>query len=212
MKKIFREMFFGNDSKVGGVIALSLIAFIGLGCFCKKDGFDFSNIGTKNTNTNTRPIFTSNTEDNSALPATTPRVVLTKANAAKGEKPSDEEMHQIVEQTLLDFNQALQTEDFTAFRANVSKPFRDQYTEEKFREGFATFISKKDAMNKVLTSITGMEPEYSSGPEVVRQAGTKVLKASGSYQTFPGMKFDLSFIPEKTDWKLLKIEVRVGMD
>lgn len=211
MKKIIRNLFFGNDSKVSGLIALALIGFIGLGCFCKKDGFNFSNLGEKNTNTKNAPVFPTNSTDNPATPAT-PRVVTTKANAAKGEKPGDEEMHQIVEQTLLDFNQALQTEDFTAFRANVSKPFRDQYTEEKFREGFATFINKKDAMNKVLTSITGMEPEYTSGPEVVRQAGTKVLKAAGSYQTFPGMKFDLSFIPEKTEWKLLKIEVRVGMD
>lgn len=211
MKKIIREIFFGNDSKLSAVIALSIIAFVGLGCFCKKDGFNFSNLGTKNNNTSANPIYPTNSNGSASSPAS-PRVVTTKANAGKGETPSQEEMNQIVEQTLLDFNQALQTEDFTSFRANVSKPFRDQYTEEKFREGFATFISKKDAMDKVLTSISRMEPEYTSGPEVVKQAGTKILKATGSYQTFPGMKFDLSFIPEKTEWKLLKIEVRVGMD
>lgn len=219
MKKILDEIIFGKNRAVSGAIALSMIAFIALGCFCNKD-FKLPQGGESNVKTKKTPAASADNSDDtdnttvagSPDEESTPAAVTTKANASKGELPGDEEMNQMVQQALLDFNEAVQTEDFTNFRNGVSKPFRSQYTAEQFKTAFSTFITQKTAMNGVLTSIDGMKPEYTTPPEVGKESGTRVLKVAGSYQTYPGMKFDLKYIPEKTDWKLIRFEVRVGVE
>ena len=57
--------------------------------------------------------------------------------------PSKEEATTLAAQTLLMFNDAVQSKDFTTFRQNASQPFQEQYSESKMRQSFQIFIDQK---------------------------------------------------------------------
>src|SRR5829696_5854783 len=108
MKQLINEILFGKNSMVSGIIALVVISAIGLGCFCNKDKFE----SLSNTS--------STTPSPSASPSPSPTKAYTKADASKAQVPSDDEMQDMVKRTLLDFNDALQKEDFSDFHKTIS--------------------------------------------------------------------------------------------
>lgn len=190
MKKLLNDILFGKNSMVGGVIALTVIALIGLGCFCNKDKFDFSNTGSSNTSTTT------------PSPAATKSIE--KSDASKGKVPSDDELQDLVRTTLLDFNSAVQKGDFTDFYANICKPWKKQITADKLKDSFKNFINNKINIG----GISSYQAEFSPSPEVGKEVGYQTLKVKGKYATKPNYtKFELNYIPEGKDWKLSKIVV-----
>lgn len=200
MKKIIGKIFFGSDSKVSGVIAFTVIAFIGLGCFCKKDGFDFSKTGQTNSprreNQNSSVPFS---------PASNQRTsTFSKADASKNEIPSENELREMAKTTLLDFNEAIQGEDFTTFYGNISLLWQKQTTPEKLKEIFKIFIVKKVD----LAAVASLEANFSSNPRVDDSKGFKELVLDGRYDTSPlPTKFTLKYTPEGREWKLTGIVV-----
>jgi hypothetical protein len=196
MKKLINEIMFGKNSMVSAIIALSVIAAIGLGCFCNKDKFDLSNIGTNNSNISTTP--------STSTPAATPDRTYTKADASKGEMPSNPELQDMTKTTLLDFNSAVQSADFTSFHGKICKPWKSQITAEKLKESFQAFIDKDIDIGNISSSTA----EFSPAPEIGRELGYKTLKLRGRYPTSPQYtKFELNYIPEGKEWKLSKIVV-----
>ena len=193
MKKLINEMLYGKSSIFNGLIALSVIGFIGLGCFCNKDKMGLG----KNDSSSPTP-----TASSSPSPSATKEYK--KADASKAEIPSDDELQEIVKKTLLDFNSALQKADFEDFHSTVAKKWQDQISAAKFKESFQGFIDKKVDIGNIRNSTASFDEKA----KIDRSRGLKELTVNGKYDTSPlPCKFKLKYIPEGKDWKLYGIEV-----
>ena len=193
MKKLINEIIFGKNSMVSGIIALLVVSAIGLGCFCNKDKYQ----GLTNSGSPTTP-------SPAASPSPSPTKSYKKADASKAELPSDDEMQDMVRRTLLDFNDALQKEDFTDFHKTISKVWQKQVTPDKFKESFQDFIDG----NADLSSISSMNANFTSPNAITTSTGVKTLETRGDYPT-TGRKteFELKYIPEGKEWKLIFLKV-----
>jgi hypothetical protein len=191
MKKLMNEIMFGKNSIVSGLIALSIIMAIGLGCFCNKDKFDLSNIGSSTPTPNA-----------SASPSATKSY--TKADASKSEIPSDDEMQDIVKKTMLDFNDAILKKDFSDFHKTISKVWQKQITPDQFKESFQKLIDGEADMSSIKT----MTAKFTTPSEITRSTGAKTLESKGEYPTLPlTTDFELKYIAEGKEWKLIGLKV-----
>jgi hypothetical protein len=196
MKNKSRNFSLGRDNQLNGLIAFGIVMLVALGCTCGRD-FGLGNIGTETNTANT----VANTSD-TTIPVTKP--TYKKADASKGEMPSDAELQEIAKTTLLDFNEAVQQEDFTTFYSHICKPWQKQTTPDGLKTTFQGFIDK----NISIVSIAALDAEFSPEPEIGRELGYRTLKLAGKYPTSPNVtKFELNYIPEGKDWKLSKIVV-----
>ena len=60
--------------------------------------------------------------------------------------PSKLRLQQLVTVTLLDFNKALESEDFTRFHENIATPFKYQTSPEYFTQCFTSLIKENVTM------------------------------------------------------------------
>ena len=127
----------------------------------------------------------------------------TKADASKQEVPANDEAQEMTKATLLEFNKAVQQEDFTDFHDSISKAWQGQITPQKFNEAFAFFIE-----NKIdISDISSLDADFSPSPEVKKEQGVDMLILEGEYDTKKTTKFLLKYIPEGKEWKLISIRV-----
>ena len=194
MKSLINSLFFGRDTKLSGAIALSVVLLVLLGCTCGKN-FDLSNVGSNSSSTN------SSSSDNTT---TTSKPTYTKSDASKGALPSDAELQEMVRTTLLDFDSAIQKEDFADFYSHLCKPWQSQTSPDKLKISFQPFIDKHIS----ISTIRSLEAVFSPDPSVGREVGYKTLMLQGQYDTSPNLtKFEINYIPEGKEWRLSKIVV-----
>lgn len=216
MKKKLSNIMLGRSNKFNGLIALMVVCSIVLGCQCNKildsakEGSDKDDtpIAKKDDNQtpNTNP-FSKNTSTDSGDTSnndTDEAPTYTKSDASKKQVPSDTEMQDIVKTTLLDFNDALQDEDFTEFYRTISKAWQKQTNPEKLKQGFQAFITGETD----ISNISSMKATFTTPPSVIKNMGYDMLDVKGEYPT-SGIKttFDLQYVPEGKDWKLAAIRV-----
>lgn len=193
MKKLVNDILYGKNSMINGLIALSVIGFIGFGCFCNKDKMNFG----KNDSSSPSPT-------TSASPSPSATKEFKKADASKYELPSEDEQQEIVKTTLLDFNDALQDEDFTDFYDKISKYWQKQTSPEKMKKSFQGFIDGEAD----LSPIRSMKANITNTPKVEKSGSLRKLEIKGEYNTTPNKTtFELQYIPEGKDWKLFGINV-----
>lgn len=172
----------GNEMKLGGVVY-------------RKDG------GSTFTDTKTSP---GSSPD--ATPKTSPSVTKSyeKADASRGEIPEGDELQEMVQKTLVDFNDAVQADDFTDFFQTISKLWQRQSSPSKLKDTFQVFIDRKIDIGGVRT----MSANFTSKPRVDDSKGFKELILQGNYSTSPNpTKFELKYTPEGKNWKLTGISV-----
>ncbi|MBA3631280.1 MAG: hypothetical protein H0W58_00475 [Acidobacteria bacterium] len=178
----------GSESKLNVLFILGVFIFVGLGCSSllrNKESVDV-NIKTPEP----------------AQTTSTPKAITKKADASRGEIPSDDELQEMVKTTVLDFSDAVQSADFTAFYANISKLWQLQTSPAKLEDTFRIFIDGKNNFS----GIRSKEAEFSSNPRVDDSKGFKELVLEGSYDTAPlPTKFTLRYMPEGKNWKLTGI-------
>ncbi|NOT48018.1 MAG: hypothetical protein HOP17_09775 [Acidobacteria bacterium] len=192
MKKLATTVLFGKDGQLSGLIALAIVGAIALGCSCNKQ---FGDLGKTDSNSNSSPT------SNSTAP---PPPSVSKPDASTGEVPSEAQLQEMTRTTILDFNAAIKSGDFTNFHRTVSKPFQKQASPEKMADAFKVFTEAKIDFDEVQT----LPATYSPPASIQRASGVKHLQVLGYYETSPRtMKFDLKYIPEGKDWKLIAIEV-----
>ncbi len=188
MKEFVSRLLFGKDTLFNGLVALGIIGAIALGCTCPKD---LGNSGTSNSSNSTS---TSNTSSSSP----------SKPDASTGEVPTEPQLQEIARTTILDFNDAIQKGDFTDFHKTMSKPFQKQASPTKLKDVFKAFVDAKLDFKEVRT----LDASFSPAPEVESGTGGKVLRLKGNYPTKPRRtNFELKYIPEGKDWKLISIEI-----
>lgn len=200
MKHTIEKLLWGRDTMLSGLIALAVVASIALGCNCTKD-LDLNTNSASNTSSD-NPFDTSNQSNTS-----TARAGETKPNASKGALPTDGEQQYLVRETMLSFNNAIQTADFNEFYSNISKQWKKQTTAEQMEAQFQSFITGKANFGEIKDMTANI-----SSKGTRKQAGYNVLDIKGEYDTSPiKTTFDLSYIAEGSDWRLFKIQVYTGV-
>ncbi len=117
--------------------------------------------------------------------------------------PPEEDLRQLVRDSLLQFNDAITTKSFDAFYDSVSVKWQEQLTKGQLQRAFQSFIDKQ--VN--LAGIQKVEPVWSA-PVTVGTDGLLVL--SGYYPTEPyRTEFSMKFFYELPAWKLFGFEVNL---
>lgn len=120
-----------------------------------------------------------------------------------GEIPSEKEMKALVLESLLSFNTSVQAKSFASFYRHIAELWRKETTPEKLQKIFQPFIDQE--LN--LGPIDRMEPTFDAKP-AINSDGFLVVK--GSYPTKPRkVAFEVKYVYEKEEWKLVGINVRV---
>jgi len=118
--------------------------------------------------------------------------------------PRGGEVERLISQTLLDFNHAVKTKNFTAFHDSLSERWKRQSTPSSLQEAFKEFVDKKID----IASIKDHKPQIAP-PQ--RLTSDDTLQLKGRYEDTPSpIGFELEYANEKGDWKLLNISIRVG--
>ncbi len=116
--------------------------------------------------------------------------------------PTERRLEALVKTSLLSFNDANVTGNYTVFHAKLSKPFRQQFPPEKLKETFKEFADK----NIDIDIIAAMKPSYDPAP-LIDDYGKLMVK--GSFPTEPArVVFELDFILSDGEWKLVRINVK----
>lgn len=121
------------------------------------------------------------------------------------EIPSDEDLKELSLDTLLAFNDGVQTGDFTDFHATMAKMAQEQISVEKLKTSFHDFVEKKIDFSK----IEDLEPTLET--KTIDKDG--ILNVAGSYPTTPVIvHFSLRYMKEDAEWKLFGINVDTKKD
>ena len=120
-----------------------------------------------------------------------------------GGMPPQPELEALVSRSLLDFNTAVQSKDFTAFHASLSRPMRKKFTAEQIQGVFHKFVAQ--GIN--LAPIQGVKPQFDPEPKLTDDGA---LELKGHYPTRPSQViFDLRYVREGGSWRIISINVRV---
>lgn len=118
--------------------------------------------------------------------------------------PRGGEIEGLIARTLLNFNHAVSTKDFTAFHASLSERWKKQSTPGSLQAAFQEFVDKKID----IASIKDHQPQVDPSPRITEG---DALQVKGRYLTAPSpVGFELEYANENGDWKLLNIAIRVG--
>jgi len=117
---------------------------------------------------------------------------------------SSNEAKALALQTLLDWDAAIKANDFSAFYNKIADVLKQETTPSSLRESFKAFINAEAD----IAGIANVDPVLSLPPSI-NDAGWLTVK--GHYPTTP-MKvfFELAYIHERQDWRLVQINVRIA--
>jgi opacity protein-like surface antigen len=117
--------------------------------------------------------------------------------------PAPELQEVLIKASLMTFNDANVTGNYSVLHAKMSKPFRDQFTPEKFKEAFKAFVDQHIDFDVVVA-----KPPVSTEEAKVNDEGRLLLR--GYFDTKPSrVRYDLDFIMSEGEWKLIKLNVDV---
>lgn len=206
----------GNTSVDGGTVEIDeakkelSVTFFGIGPSLKIDSppsGDEMKLGgvvyRRNGEFTSRPAKKTATETTK-----TPESVNTEsddgADASNDMIPSEDELQEMAQKTLIDFNDAIQAGDFTDFFQTISKLWQRQSSPAKLKDTFQVFVDRKMDFGEIRT----MGADFTSKPRVDESKGFKELILKGRYDTSPNpTKFELKYTPEGKNWKLTGISV-----
>lgn len=118
--------------------------------------------------------------------------------------PSETELRKLVKVTLITFNDAVQTRDFSVLHSKTSVAFRKSYSPKRLRGIFWNFIVRKVD----ISPIVNLEPRWDD-PPVINADGR--LQLQGHFETTPSVvKFEFLYTYEGGEWRLTHINVDVA--
>ena len=128
----------------------------------------------------------------------------TDDDSSNGDVPSNDKLQNLAKTSVLDFNDAVQSGDFSDFHDTLSKPFQKEASADKLAGVFHEFVEA--GVN--LKEVKGLDAKFTTKPAIVRSAGYDMLTLEGYYPTTPRKtNFKLKYINEDGDWKLSSINI-----
>jgi hypothetical protein len=134
----------------------------------------------------------------------------TERSKTNSEAPSDSETESLVKETINDFADAVDQGDFGDFRAKTLSEFQSQFTTAQLNNTFRTFIDKKDAVLPSMNGVNATSANFTDGPRIKTEGGSKILVANGEFPTRPYVvKFETEYEQEDGDWKIRSVRVKM---
>jgi hypothetical protein len=130
-------------------------------------------------------------------------VLIVAPTRAQIKLPDQSQQEVLIKTTLLTFNDANVTENYSVLHAKVSKPFRDQFPLDRLKEVFKVFVEKHIdfAIIATKTPLPTEEPKIDENGKLILQ---------GYFDTTPNhVYYDLNYILSDGQWKPIKINVNV---
>jgi hypothetical protein len=127
---------------------------------------------------------------------------LALAAPARAQKLPDATMQEtLIKSTLLTFNDANVTANYTVLLARMSKPFRDQFPPDRMKTAFKDFSEKHIDIALIAAKIP--VPDM---PASINDDG--VLTLEGHFDTAPKkLKYILGYIMSDGEWKPIRLKV-----
>ncbi|MCW5749366.1 MAG: hypothetical protein KIT36_24460 [Alphaproteobacteria bacterium] len=117
--------------------------------------------------------------------------------------PEPQMLEALIKSTLLTFNDANVTGNYTVFNAKLSKPFRDQFSPDRLKATFRSFSDQ----NIDFYAIAALKPQLTEEPSVDNRGA---LLVRGFFITpISRVTFSLDYIQSDGEWKLLGLNVNV---
>jgi hypothetical protein len=123
---------------------------------------------------------------------------------AQNKVPGDRALEALVKSSLITFNDANITDNYTVLHAKLSQPFRIKYSPEKLAETFKVFRDKHIDFDIV----AALKPVYDPAPKLDDDG--KLIVEGYFDPEHARVAFELDFIPSDGEWKLIKINVKVN--
>jgi hypothetical protein len=119
--------------------------------------------------------------------------------------PSEAALELFVKQSLLTFNDANLTGNYTVFHATLSEQFQRQFTVEQVRQAFTAFHEQQIDISGIL-----LHKYVLTRPAAYNAQGA--LEVTGRFDTRPlSVLFTLTYTPVgNDDWRLLGLNVNVA--
>jgi hypothetical protein len=112
-------------------------------------------------------------------------------------------MEALIKATLLTFNDANVTGNYTVLHAKLAKPFRDQFNPDKLKSTFKSFADQQ-----IDFDVIAAHAPVASEEAKIDDRGALLVK--GYFDTRPArVSYDLAFIPSDGEWKAIKLNVDV---
>jgi hypothetical protein len=123
---------------------------------------------------------------------------------AQAQKVPDKTVQEVlIKTTLLSFNDANVTGNYTVLHAKASKPFRDQFPPEKMKQVFNDFAAK----HIDIAYVAAMAPVPDADASINDNG---ILALNGHFETKPKiLRYSLGFIMSDGEWKPIKISVDI---
>ena len=138
------------------------------------------------------------------LAATLMLLLCMGAAQAQNKVPSERTLEVLVKTSLLSFNDANVTGNYTVLHDKLSKPFRQEYPPDKLKEAFKEFRDK----DIDIELIAALKPIYEPAASIDSEGK---LLAKGYFPSEPiRVNFNLAFIPSDGEWKLIRLNVKLG--
>ncbi len=200
MKKLLENILIGSNGKASGLIALSILLLIVLGCNCKN--MDFGNSGGNDRDD--RPANTTRTS-NDTDPDT-----YRDPDGADGSLPSAAAIDSLIQDTMEDFTKAIDTGDFSEIYEKASPDFQTSYTEAEMKNAFKVFSDQRGRVVPILKKTRGMKLETTKEPSVRTEKSLSILVVDGKFSTKPlPVRLENEYVFRGGEWKLLKLIVKI---
>ena len=116
--------------------------------------------------------------------------------------PSAVDQEILVKTSLLTFNDANLTGNYTVLNAKGSKPFREQVTPDKLKAGFQVFVDKH-------IDISGIAAKPNVTDEAkIDDEGTLIIAGSIKISDSFKVSYTLKYIQSDGEWKMIGINVK----
>ena len=117
--------------------------------------------------------------------------------------PTQNAQEVLIKTTLLTFNDANVTGNYSVLHAKTSKPFRDEFSPDRLKEVFKVFAEKHIDFD-VIAAKTPLPTQEAK----IDESGKLILQ--GYFDTTPNhVYYDLHYILSEGDWKPIEINVKV---
>jgi hypothetical protein len=117
--------------------------------------------------------------------------------------PDHATLETLMKSTLLTFNDANVTGNYTVFHARLAKPFRDQFSPDRLKQAFVSFAQQ--SIN--IETIAALKPVLTEEPRIDNRGA---LLVRGYFETKPNrVTFLLDYFHNEGAWKLININVKV---
>ena len=124
--------------------------------------------------------------------------------------PPDAEIQSMIKETMADFANGVDTEDFSKIHSKASSDFQSSYTPTQMKDAFGSIIDKKNLALPSLKNAGSVTAAFSPAPSIRNEKGLNILVLTGEFPAKPyPVKFEFEYVWRDGGWKLLKLKVNM---